>query len=440
MSELTLRSQRVMLSAEEPPRPAQLHIRDGKIISVGPLRGDYSLDLGDQVLMPGIVDSHAHVNEPGRTEWEGFETATRAAAAGGITTVIDMPLNSIPPTTTTNALREKANAARDRCRVDYAFWGGLVRENREDLIPMVEAGVRGFKAFLIDSGVPEFSWTRENELRAGMKVLASLRVPLLAHAEVDLGAGKDTASPRTYRHYLASRPPEWEVEAIRLLIRLARETGCAVHVVHLSAAAALPDIARAKAEGVPFTVETCPHYLTFSAETIPDGATAFKCAPPIREEANREALWQGLLDGTIDQVVSDHSPCTPALKGLAKGDFDQAWGGIAGLQFSLPVTWTEMRKRGIALSRLTGWMAEAPARLAGLSGRKGKIAAGWDADLVAFEPDKAFRVTADDVRHRHSLTPYLDRELYGSVERTWVRGELVYERGKFLGKPIGERV
>jgi len=440
MTEFSLRSERVLLNSDVAPQPAQVFVRDGKISAIETPGGRATYELGNQVLMPGIIDSHAHINEPGRTEWEGFESATRAAAAGGITTVVDMPLNSIPPTTTLWALKEKAQAAAGHCRIDYAFWGGLVRDNVNELIPMTEAGVRGFKAFLIDSGVAEFAWTREPELRRGMETLAQLKVPLLAHAEIDLGATLEGNNPREYRHYLSSRPARWEVQAIRLLIKLSKETGCAVHVVHLSAAEALTAIAEAKTAGIAITAETCPHYLALTSETIPEGATAFKCAPPIRDGANREQLWRGLSDGTLDMIVSDHSPCTPALKGLENGNFPDAWGGIAGLQFSLPVIWTEMRERKLPLEKVVKWMIEGPARLIGLSTRKGRIAVGWDADLVAWDPDAKFVVEETMIRHRHKVTPYLGRELFGQVLQTWLRGELVFDRGNFSDEMTGERV
>ncbi len=441
MREFSIQSRQVLLESRTPPRPALIRVKEGKIEGVlEKLVNDPTFDLGDNLLMPGIVETHAHINEPGRTEWEGFETATKAAAAGGITTIVDMPLNSIPPTTSIDSLRKKNQAASGKCFIDYGFWGGLVRDNLKELDPMVDAGVCGFKAFLIDSGVPEFAWVREAELRAGMEKLARLRVPLLAHAEVDLGPEDGPQDPRAYGHYLATRPPKWEVEAIRLLVRLCRETGCAVHIVHLSASDALCDIAAAKKEGLPVTVETCPHYLTFSAENIPEGATSFKCAPPIRGEKNREALWKGLEQGVIDLVVSDHSPCTPSLKRLDSGNFDQAWGGIAGLQFSLSVTWSEMNRRGIPLERIAAWMMERPAKLAGLENRKGKIAVGLDADLVEFDSRTEFQVAEGEVLHRHRLTPYLNRHLKGRVTRTWLRGELVFDRGNFPSAPLGKEI
>jgi allantoinase len=440
-----LRSQRVCVSPDAAPEPACLAIEGGKIVGIVPFSGYPSgyqlLDFGESVVMAGVVDTHAHINEPGRTEWEGFETACRAAASGGITTVIDMPLNSIPPTTTVAALEAKSQAARGKCAIDYGFWGGVIPGNLAELGPLVDKGVWGFKAFLCESGVEEFPMSREPDLRAAMEVLSKRGVPLLVHAELDLGA-PETAAPeaRRYSSYLASRPSRWEVEAIRLMIRLCRETKCAVHVVHLSASEALPDLAAARAEGLQITVETCPHYLTLRAEEIADGATHFKCAPPIRGKENQDKLWAGLESGVIDQIVSDHSPCTPALKRLQEGHFGEAWGGIAGLQFSLPVVWTEMKRRGYPVQKLTRWMSEAPARLLGLGDKKGSLAPGHDADIVVWSPEEEFTVEPSRIRHRHSLTPYEGKRLSGVVEATYLRGVCLYESGQLTAESAGEEL
>ena len=397
------------------------------------------VDVGDSVVSPGLVDTHVHVNEPGRTEWEGFETATRAAAAGGITTIVDMPLNSHPVTTTADALRAKVRAAAGQLWVDCGFWGGLVPSNAESLDSLVDAGVAGVKAFLIHSGIDDFPMAPEDELRKGMPILARAGLPLLVHAEI---ATSDTPSssmgdPRRYSTYLASRPSQMEVEAVSRMVRLCREFRCPVHVVHLSAAEALEDASRARKEGLPLSLETCPHYLTLAAEEIPDGRTEFKCAPPIREKSNREALWQGLAEGTIDAIVSDHSPCAPALKLPQAGDFVKAWGGVSSLQFGLSLTWTEAQKRGFGLEHLTKWMSEATARLAGFEKLKGIIAPGYDADLVVWKPEAKFTLTPEIIHHRHAVTPYLGRSLQGLVEMTYLRGRKVYERGTFLGPPSG---
>jgi allantoinase len=396
--------------------------------------GGAEFDLENAAILPGLVDTHAHINEPGRTEWEGFETATQAAAAGGITTVIDMPLNSIPATTTLSALHLKAGEANRRCWIDFGFWGGVVPGNAWELAPMIDAGALGFKAFLCESGVDEFKMSREEDLREAMPILARRGVPLLAHAELETPA---PAAGRSYASYLASRPREWENAAVRLLIGLSRETGCRVHIVHLSSSGALDELARARAEGVPITAETCPHYLTFSSEEIRDGATEFKCAPPIRERENREKLWEAVRSGLISFVVSDHSPCTPSLK---EGDFARAWGGIASLQLSLSATWTGMRERSMGLGDLARAMAEAPARFAGLGGRKGAIVAGHDADLVVFDEDAELSVDPAMIRHRHKLTPYAGRKLRGRVRMTFLRGRKIFEDGRFLGGPSGHPV
>lgn len=438
-SDLYLRSRRVMTAEGE--RPATLHIRDGRIQGVlGPLDPPSDVpvtDLADLVLMPGVVDTHVHVNEPGRTEWEGFETATRAAAMGGITTLIDMPLNSMPVTTTLRALEVKQAAGRGKAWIDFGFWGGVVPGNVLELEPMIDAGVMGFKAFLCHSGIDDFPDVKSEDLRASMPILARRGIPLLVHAELPVHPAPDSGDPRRYATYLASRPASWEVAAVRRMIALCREYGTAVHIVHLSAADALPDLAEAKREGLPITVETCPHYLVFAAEEIPDGATHFKCAPPIREVANRERLWQGLADGTIDFVACDHSPCTPDLKLMEEGDFMRAWGGVSSLQFSLPVVWTHAHERGLGLEQVVRWLCGRTAAFAGLEGRKGAIAPGSDADLVVWDPEAEFEVAPGMIQHRHKVTPYTGRTLLGRVEATYLRGMKIVERGQFLGSPRG---
>ncbi|QRO02180.1 allantoinase AllB [Archangium violaceum] len=434
-----LRSRRVVTGGGV--REAAVVIREGKVAAVvSPAdvpSGLPVMDVGDKVVMPGVVDCHAHINEPGRTEWEGFETATRAAAAGGITTVVDMPLNSIPATTTLDALRQKAASAESHCAIDYGFWGGVIPGNAGELEAMVDAGVTGFKCFLIHSGVDEFPHVTREDLERAMPILARRGVPLIVHAELTPHETPPQGDTRTYRSYLESRPRRWEDDAIRMMVELCRKHRGQVHIVHLSSSDALPDIAAAKREGLPFTVETCPHYLTFDAEHIPDGATHFKCAPPIREAENREALWAGLARGDIDMVVSDHSPCTPALKHLDRGDFGAAWGGIASLQFSLPAVWTGMRARGHGLESLVRWMCQNPARLVGLTGMKGSLTPGADADLIVFDPEATFTPEASSVLHRHKVTPYTGRPLVGVVEQTWVRGEKVHDRNEPAPRPAG---
>jgi allantoinase len=427
---LVVRARRVVLPDGE--CAAAVHTADGVVTAV---TGFDDVPAGavtladDEVLLPGLVDSHVHVNEPGRTEWEGFATATRAAAAGGITTIVDMPLNSVPATTTLDALRVKRQVAAGQVAVDVAFWGGAVPGNVDQLRPMHEAGVVGFKCFLLDSGVPEFPPLDDAGLRAALAELASFDALLIAHAEDEavIGAAPEPAGA-SYAAFLASRPPAAEETAIGRLVAATRDTRARSHVVHLADGDALPLLCAARAEGVRITVETCPHYLTFAAEEVPDGDTAYKCCPPIRESAHREALWSALAAGDVDLVVSDHSPCTPELKRLDVGDFGLAWGGIAGLQVALPAVWTGARTRGVPLWQVVGWMSAAPARLAGLAG-KGAIAVGKDADLVAFAPDERF--TVGRLEHRNPVTPYAGRELTGVVRRTWLRGR------EADGSPLG---
>jgi allantoinase len=398
------------------------------------------IDLGDTVLAPGLVDCHVHVNEPGRTEWEGFESATRAAAAGGVTTLVDMPLNSIPVTTDGAALDAKLRAAAGKCLVDVGFWGGVVPGNGRALGDLSAGGVLGCKAFLVHSGIDDFPNVTEGDLRETMPLLRDLGLPLLAHAELDLGAPSNPADPRAYAAYLASRPPAWEDAAIRLLVDLCRATRCHVHIVHLSSAGSLSLLRRAKDEGLPISVETCPHYLCIDAEAIADGATQFKCAPPIREHDNREALWRGLFDGVIDFVITDHSPCLPALKLPDRGDFMEAWGGIASLQLGLPAIWSEARRRGATLSQLASWVSGRPAAFAGVADRKGRIAPGFDADFVAWDPDAAFRVEPGALFFRHPVSPYLGQELRGVVRATWLRGRQIYDGRRPEGEPSGRPI
>jgi allantoinase len=420
--------------------PGVLLIEDGQVAARLPPEarpaGAPLEDLGDAVLMPGVVDRHVHVNEPGRAEWEGWETATRAAALGGVVALMDMPLNSIPVTTSVDALEAKIAATAGKLWVDAGFWGGVVPGNAAELGPMVEAGARGFKCFLCPSGIDEFPPVGPAELRPAMAALRGLGAPLLVHAELEgplrAPPGDD---PAAYLTYLHSRPPEWEDAAVALIVELVRETGCPAHIVHLSSAGALAHLRAARAEGLPLTAETCPHYLVLTAEEVPRGATPFKCAPPIRPAANREHLWAALADGTLSAVVTDHSPCVPALKKLDTGNFLEAWGGIASLQLGLSSVWTEARRRGLPLQALSRWMTAGPARLAGLP--HGALRPGAPADLVAFDPDARWTVDAHALAHRNPISPWHGRPLTGAVRHTWLRGQRVVEEGRVVGLPAG---
>ncbi|MEH0550692.1 allantoinase AllB [Streptomyces sp. B21-101] len=432
-AELLLRSTRVITA--EGTRPAAVAVADGTITAVLPYdapvpEGARLEDFGDDVLMPGLVDTHVHVNDPGRTHWEGFWTATRAAAAGGITTLVDMPLNSLPPTTTVEHLRLKREVAVDKAHIDVGFWGGALPDNVKDLRPLHDSGVFGFKAFLSPSGVDEFPHLDQDGLARSLAEIAGFDGLLIVHAEDPhhLDAAPQQGGPR-YADFLASRPRGAEDTAVAHLVAQARRLHARVHVLHLSSSDALPLIAAAKAEGVRITAETCPHYLTLTAEEVPDGASEFKCCPPIREAANQDLLWQALADGTIDCVVTDHSPSTADLK---TGDFATAWGGISGLQLSLSAVWTEARRRGHGLEDVARWMSTRTAALVGLD-RKGAIEAGRDADFAVLAPDETFTVDPAALQHRNRVTAYAGRTLHGVVKSTWLRGERIVADGEFTG-------
>ncbi|MGI9042678.1 MAG: allantoinase AllB [Gemmatimonadaceae bacterium] len=417
-----IRSRRVITPAGM--RAASIHIDGERIARVAAwedvAEGVQVHDAGESIVMPGVIDTHVHVNEPGRTEWEGFETATSAAAAGGVTTILDMPLNSVPSTVNVPALDAKRAVAREKSHVNVEFIGGVVPGNVADLELLAEAGVRAFKCFLSPSGVDEFTHVTEADLEKAFPVLARIGLPLMVHAEDPelLAAAPES---RRYADYLASRPAEAERSAIEMLVRLMNRWPAPVHIVHLSSAKSLDVVRAARAEGLPITVETCPHYLTFAAEEIPAGATEYKCAPPIREAAGREALWSALADGQIDLVASDHSPCPPSLKQTG-GNFAAAWGGIASLQLSLAAVWTGARDRGFGPERIADWMCTGPARLAGLSGRTGSLVPGCDADIVIWNPEERADAARLLSRHRYHLTPYSGLDLYGRVVATYVRG------------------
>ncbi|HEX3967084.1 MAG TPA: allantoinase AllB [Edaphobacter sp.] len=407
--------------------------------------GAVTHDCGSDALLPGLIDTHVHINQPGRTEWEGFRTATRAAAAGGYTTLVDMPLNCLPETTTVAALEEKRSAAQGESYVDWAPWGGAVADNRQHILPLARAGVPGFKCFLIYPGCDGFTMIDRQQLEAALPLIAESGLPLLVHAELagPIEAAMDqlrNADWRSYATYLASRPDQAELEAIRLMIQLCRQYSFRLHIVHLSTALALRELRAARAEGLPITVETCPHYLHFAAEEIADGATLLKCAPPIRGRENRQQLWHGLRDGIIDMIVTDHSPCPPALKQLDTGRFDLAWGGIAGLSLALAVIHTECRHRGFSLDDIVRWMSSAPAALAGISHRAGSLAAGRDANFIIFDTESEFAVTTERLYYRHPISPYLNESLRGTVKATYLRGEAAYQEGSFALKPLGREL
>ena len=444
MSDLIVCGERVVLPSGM--RPARVHVRDGSIVDIAEYRdrpaGVPVVDAGALVVLPGLVDTHVHLNDPGRADWEGFDSGTRAAAAGGTTTIVDMPLNSVPSTLDVGALDAKLRAAQGRCAIDVGFWGGVVPGNAEALEPMVRQGVLGFKCFLSPSGVNEFEHVDEADLEGALPIVARLGVPLLVHAEwpaglIDVDRSSD---PRDYRTWLSSRPAASEQAAIDLLIRLARKHGARIHVVHLASADALPSLEAARRGGLDISVETCPHYLTFDAEQIASGSTAFKCAPPIREARHREGLWAGLADGRIDLIATDHSPAPPALKSIDAGDFVAAWGGIASLQLGLPAVWTGARSRRLTLEHLARWLAAAPAKLAGLDDRKGTIAPGRDADFVFFDPDATTVVDPSALFHRHPVTPYAGMRLNGRVHKTMLRGEVVFDQGQLAKTPFGRPV
>lgn len=439
-ADLVVRANRVLTPEGE--RPATVVVVDGRIVRVTdvdePVSGGDVVQLADdEVLIPGLVDTHVHINEPGRTEWEGFATATRAAAAGGVTTVLDMPLNSLPPTISIEALEVKQQAAEGKCRVDVGFWGGAVPASLGRLEELWDAGVFGFKCFLLDSGVPEFPHLTTRQLHAAMHEIAGFGGRLIVHAEDGGLVNSEEWHSSRYPDFLASRPPESETSAIATLIEAARATGCRTHIVHLSAADALPEIAAARDAGVPLTVETCPHYLTLAAESIDDGATQFKCCPPVRGRANAERLWTALSDGVIDFVVTDHSPSTPELKALEVGDFGTAWGGISSLQLGLSLVWSGARERGLALPDVVGWMSAGPARVMDVAG-KGAILAGNDADLVVFAPDEVWTVDVATLHHRNAISAYHGREVTGAVRGTYLGGRRVDleapARGRFLSR------
>jgi allantoinase len=419
---------------------ATVLIKEGKIVDVTKDKAPSNvpvIDVGNSVLMAGIVDPHVHINEPGRTDWEGFDSATKAAIAGGITTVVDMPLNSSPVTTTAQAFDEKIKSTRGQLHTNCGFWGGVIPGNDKEILPLIEKGVLGFKAFLTHSGIDEFPNSTGTDLRKAMPLIAKHGLPLLVHCEISTATNRSPlpqagrSGTRLYQNYLASRPKKWEDDAVALMLRLCEEFNCRVHIVHLSSADSIQQISDAKKRGLPVTAETGQHYLYFDAEHIRDGQTQIKCAPPIREKANNDKLWQALKEGVIDFVATDHSPAPPAMKQVQSGDFMKAWGGISSIQFALPVLWTAAKTRGCDLIDVSNWLCKNPASLPGLDNRKGRIEKGHDADLVVWDPEVSFIVDETMIHHRHKITPYVGEKLYGVVCQTWLAGETVYDNGNF---------
>ena len=434
MIDLSIKSNNIL--TPDGIRKGVVLIKDGLIVDIVATLLDGStevIDIKDSVLMPGVTDPHVHINEPGRTAWEGFETATRAAVAGGITTLVDMPLNSSPVTTTISALEEKLEATKNKLHSNCGFWGGIVPGNEREIEGLIDKNLLGFKAFLTHSGIDDFPNVTESDLRKAMPIIAKHNLPLLVHSELTANnnVGEQTGHRRSYQNYLSSRPQHWEYDAIALMIRLCEEYNCRVHIVHLSAASSIDQIHKARANGLPLTVETAQHYLYFNAEDIKDGQTQFKCAPPIREKANNDLLWDALKSGIIDFVATDHSPAPPDMKQLQSGDFTKAWGGIASLQFALPVLWTAAKKRNASLQDIAKWLCEKPVELTGKQKSKGKIAKGYDADLVVWDPKKKFIVTEQMIHHKHKVTPYLGEELYGVTQQTYLGGVKVFDNGAF---------
>ena len=430
MFDIAIKSSRIITPEGE--KKGVIIIKGGLIIDVTESLNNTDerlIDVHDKVVMAGVIDPHVHINEPGRTEWEGFDTATKAALAGGITTLVDMPLNASPVTTTLKAFEEKLTAAKKYLHTNCGFWGGVIPANENEIEPLIDKGVLGFKAFLTHSGIDEFPNVTEHDLRKVMPIIAKHNLPLLVHCELTSPLSEGKATGVRYQNYLNSRPRKWEDDAIALMIRLCEEYNCRTHIVHLSSSNSIEQIAKAKQKRLPLTVETGQHYLYFNAEEIKDGQTQFKCAPPIREKANNEKLWRALKDGIIDFVATDHSPATPNLKELQSGDFMKAWGGIASLQFALPVLWTAAKEKMCSLNEIAKWLSENPAKLIGKQNSKGKIAKGYDADLIVFDEKKTFTVTEDIIKHKHKITPYLNEKLFGVVEQTYLSGENVFDKG-----------
>ena len=422
-------------------QPATVCIEEGVITAIHQHKMEGAEDVGHNILMPGVIDAHVHINEPGRTEWEGFDTATQAAAAGGITTIVDMPLNASPVTTTVQAFNEKLEASKNKLHVHVGFYGGLIPGNQKDLEGLMQAGVLGIKCFLTHSGIDEFPNVGKKEIDAAMPIIAKYGLPLLAHCEIFKKQidNKFSDFPNSYRYYLESRPKKWENDAVELMIKLCRKHNCKTHIVHVSSAEALIKIKDAKEEGLPLTAETCAHYIYFNAEDIPDANSLYKCAPPIREKENNELLKVALDSGVLDFITTDHSPAPPAIKELESGNLQKAWGGIAGLQFLLPAAWTAIKEK-ISLEKFIPLLTEHPAKFLQVDNRKGKIQVGYDADLIVWNPDEKFEVKSNDILHRYDCSPYCGKELFGTVQQTIVHGITVYQHKKIIQKNAGQLI
>ena len=420
-------------------QPATVCFENGIITAIHPFKTADAEDAGDLVLMPGVIDVHVHINEPGRTEWEGFDTATQAAAAGGTTTIIDMPLNASPVTTTVKAFKEKLDASKNKMHVNVGFYGGLIPGNKDQLAGMIEAGVLGIKCFLVHSGIDEFPNVAEKEMDEAMPIIAQYNIPLLAHCEIYEHEVENEFSKfeTSYQHYLGSRPKQWENDAVDLMIRLCRKHHCPTHIVHVSSCEALDHIATAKKEGLPLTAETCAHYIYFNAEDIPDSNCLYKCAPPIREKENNDLLKQAFAKGTLDFITTDHSPAPPAIKEIETGNLKKAWGGIAGLQFLLPASWTSLKDE-LPLEKFIPLLTEKPALFLKVDDRKGYLKVGYDADLVTWDPEQKQIVAQEDILHRHKISPYIGEELFGTIEQTYVNGMLAYNNKKIIHKNSGK--
>ncbi len=430
MFDLAIHSNKVVTT--DGAREATVIIKNGLIEDVVNGKIDNAEDVGDKILIAGIIDPHVHINEPGRTDWEGFDTATKSAIAGGISTLVDMPLNSSPVTTTVEAFEEKISSAKNQLHANCGFWGGIIPGNENEIEGLIEKGVLGFKAFLTHSGIDEFPNVTGEDLRKAMPIIAKYNLPLLVHCELALDNKPKTINEeRSYQYYLKSRPEKWEDDAIALMIKLCKEYNCRVHIVHLSSSNSIEQIKKTKEEGLPLTVETAQHYLYFNAEDISNGQTQFKCAPPIREKENNNKLWQALEDGIIDFVATDHSPAPPSMKELKSGDFMKAWGGIASLQFALSVLWTAAKERNIDMIHIVKWLSEMPAKFIDKKSNKGRIEKGFDADLTVWDAEKQFTVTEEIIHHKHKITPYLNEKLYGVVEQTYLNGKKVFDNGEF---------